>query len=389
MKKNFLIVASWALGLIIAMASCSDDKSDESGEYVAPEEAFVCIEQIIDGCVDIANEVGEAKIGDPIALWQAGRTTEALYAVESWYSWHSIDDYTNNIYSIRNAYYGSRDGNVAESSLATLIAGNNASLDEQVKNAIQNAASAIQSIPMPFRSNINSQEALNAQAACAELVDVLNSLKAYIEGTGTVNTNAVLDPIVSSYVDNVVLPTYQDLKNKNTELYNAVASFQALPSDQAFQAVCDAWLAARQPWETSEAFLFGPVDAEGLDPNMDSWPLDQDQIVTILNSGNFDDLDWSDNDDEDAIEAKQGVRGFHTLEFLAFRNGQARTTTDVAASGDVADIVYNNNASSWGNYMKQVALLLQKDAANLYDYWAVSYKGGASYAEQFKAHRIQ
>ena len=35
---------------------------------------------------------------------------DSLYAVESWYSWHSRDDYTNNIYSIRNAYYGSLDG---------------------------------------------------------------------------------------------------------------------------------------------------------------------------------------------------------------------------------------------------------------------------------------
>ena len=38
------------------------------------------------------------------------------------------------------------------------------------------------------------------------------------------------------------------------------------------------------PWEQSEAFLFGPVDILGLDPNMDSWPLDQVAIVNILNS---------------------------------------------------------------------------------------------------------
>ena len=28
----------------------------------------------------------------------------------------------------------------------------------------------------------------------------------------------------------------------------------------------------------------------GLDPNMDSWPLDQASIIQILNSGNFNDL---------------------------------------------------------------------------------------------------
>ena len=57
---------------------------------------------------------------------------------------------------------------------------------------------------------------------------------------------------------------------------------------------------------------------------MDSWPLDQVAIVNILNSGNFDNLDWTDGDDEDKIAATQEVRGFHTLEFLLFKNGEPR-----------------------------------------------------------------
>ena len=81
-------------------------KSHNGGEFTS---GLSCIEQLIDGCIDIAGEVGQAKIGDPYDLYVSGKTNEALYAVESWYSWHSRDDYTNNIYSIRNAYYGSRD----------------------------------------------------------------------------------------------------------------------------------------------------------------------------------------------------------------------------------------------------------------------------------------
>ncbi len=52
-------------------------------------------------------------------------------------AWHSRDDYTNNIYSIRNAYYGSLDGNINANSLSTVIAGANSSLDTKIKNAIQ------------------------------------------------------------------------------------------------------------------------------------------------------------------------------------------------------------------------------------------------------------
>lgn len=388
MKKLFVMASSLLMGFVLTCTSCSDDnKEDNPDTPVAAGESFVCVKQILDGCIDIATEVGESKIGDPLDKFNSGQTEEALYSVESWYSWHSRDDYKNNIVSIRNAYYGSRDGSVATNSLSALLAGNNAEMDKAVKNAINEAWQAIDNIPQPFRNNINSNEAKAAQQKCAELVTVLGNLSGYIERTGAINQDKNLEPIISDYVDNVVLPTYLDLKKQNANLFNAVKAFRESPSDAAFEAVSEAWMIAREPWETSEAFLFGPVDNEGLDPNMDSWPLDQDAIVNILNSGNFDDLDWTDGDSEDAITAKQEVRGFHTLEFLVFRNGQARTTNDTADSSQTADIVYNSsNAKSWANYMYQVAFLLQKDASDLYSYWNDSYKGGDSYAKRFKAH---
>lgn len=388
MKKNFLLIASLAFGLFAA--SCSDDKNEviDGGDDLTAGESLRCIEQLIDGCIDIASEVGETKIGDPYDKYVSGNTTAALYAVESWYSWHSRDDYSNNILSIRNAYYGSRDGKVSTVSLSALIAQNDATMDKNMKDAITNAYDAILAIPQPFRNNIDSQEASDAMDACAELQETLENLKGYMQRTSAVNQDAVLDPIISNYVDVVVLPTYTDLKNKNTALFDAVKAFADAPSDANFAAACNAWLTAREPWETSEAFLFGPVDALGLDPNMDSWPLDQDNIVNILNSGNFDDLVWNDNDDDDQIEAVQSVRGFHTLEFLLFKNGQPRTING-GTSTDPADLDYTPaNAKSWGNYMVQVANLLVKDATDLYDAWNTSYEGGDSYAKKFKRYEI-
>jgi hypothetical protein len=386
MKLNYLMAG--ALAGMLCLAGCSDDKNEGLDDQEVAGESLVCIEQLIDGCIDIASEVGTSKIGDPYDLYVSGKTTEALYAVESWYSWHSRDDYSNNILSIRNAYYGSRDGSVAKSSLASLMAANNATLDTNVRSAIESAKNAILSIPQPFRNHINSSEALTAMSACANLEDVLNNLKSYLQNHSSVNQDDQLSPIINNYVDVVVLPTYKDLKEKNEALYNAVQALAASPSDANFTKACNAWLAAREPWETSEAFLFGPVDALGLDPNMDSWPLDQDEIVKILNSGNYDNLTWSDGDDDDAIEAKQGVRGFHTLEFLLFKNGNPRTLND-GNSTAAADLDYTSaNAKSWGNYMVQVAYLLKSDASTLYDCWNSSYEGGDSYAKIFKEFRI-
>lgn len=312
------LYASWATSYNGGKSFAETFKTHNGGDYSS---AMSCVEQIIEGCADIANEVGTAKIGDPYQLYMDGKITQALYAVESWYSWHSRDDYSNNIYSIRNSYFGSRNGVVNPNSLSALVASKNPDLDAQVKAAINNAYNAIKNIPQPFRNNINSNEARTAMTACADLEELLSkTLSVAVQRY----SEAELQKVVDNFVDDVVLPTYADLMQKNQALHDAVMRFKNAPSDANFSLAADAWLTAREPWECSEAFLFGPVDALGLDPNMDSWPLDQDAIVQILNSGNFDNLNWSDGDDDDRIEAVQSVRGYHTLEFLIFKDGKPR-----------------------------------------------------------------
>lgn len=300
------------------------NNGESYASFFKAQDALESVEQLIDGCYDIANEVGTAKIGEPFDYYMAGDTERALYAVESWYSWHSREDYRNNIYSIRNAYYGTRNGVISDLSLSKAVAAINPSLDTQVKAAIDKAAAAIWAIPSPFRNNINSSEAEDAMEACVELGEIL---KGQLKGAVENIDKTLLSRVVTNYVDVVVLPTYQDLVANNRALLTAVEAFQANPSNAAFSNCASAWLAAREPWETSEAFLFGPVADKGLDPNMDSWPLDQDAIVQILKSGNYDYLEWSGDYDEDNdnIAAKQAVRGYHTLEFLIFKDGKART----------------------------------------------------------------
>ncbi|GAE86013.1 hypothetical protein JCM10512_4492 [Bacteroides reticulotermitis JCM 10512] len=126
--------AAWTTG------GYGDAFINHKGEFTS---AKSCVQQIVEGCIDIAGEVGSQKIGDPISKYKAGKTIEAVYAVESWYSWHSREDYRNNIYSIRNAYYGSLNGNVAANSIAKVIEGSNSALDTKVKLAITKAATAI------------------------------------------------------------------------------------------------------------------------------------------------------------------------------------------------------------------------------------------------------
>lgn len=301
-------------------------KNHNGSEYAT---AWDCVSTIIDKCVEITDEVGNTKIGDPYNKYMAGQTTEALYAVESWYSFRSREDYSNNIKSIRNSYYNSTDNTTIDAnSLYNIVNSLNPELNSRVVAAINQAESDILAIPQPFRNNIGDPTVPVAQASCLALGDLLDiELRACLR-TALENgslQDAQLDPVVNDYVDNVVLPTYKSLSEGSVTLTAAVQAFYNNPSNDTFADACEAWKVAREPWEKSEAFLFGPVDALGLDPNMDSWPLDQVAIVNILESGNYDDLNWTDGDSDEDIEAAQNVRGFHTLEFLLFKNGEPRT----------------------------------------------------------------
>ena len=208
--------------------------------------------------------------------------------------------------------------------------------------AIDKAIKAIDNIPQPFRNHINSSETKAAADAVADLNVVLaKDMQSFLDKYK--NDHKGLDPIVSHVVDEVIVPTYADLKKYNKELYHKILAFQANPSNEGFEACCKAWITARQPWESSEAYLFGPVADKGLDPNMDTWPLDIDGIENILKSEDWNKLNWSgdfveeeegDNGNSqlspeekkraEDISSAQSLRGYHTIEFLIFKNGKSR-----------------------------------------------------------------
>ena len=303
--------------------------------------AVDCVNQILEGCIDIANEVGTAKIGEPVDYWTSNKKTQALYAVESWYSWHSRDDYKNNILSIANSLLGQPiTGSPAKYDYKTAMSNGSLTQNSVIVKCMSNdklraasiavwqnvgkAWSAIDAIPQPFRNNIGSKEASDAMDACAELVKSLEELNGLVaDNLSEKDCQAIVD----QFVDKVALPTYKDLAEKNKALLEAVQALQKSPSNATFEKACEAWLASRQPWETSEAFLFGPVSELGLDPNMDSWPLDQEGIVQVMKEQKWSSFQWSGEYDEEseAIEAAQSLRGFHTLEYLLFKDGKART----------------------------------------------------------------
>lgn len=127
-------------------------------------------EEIIQGCIDIADEVGNTKIGRPNGATNA----DDRDYIESPYSLNSIEDFQDNILSIRNSYCGSRSG---DASISDYIKSVNPALDTKVRNAIDDAITAIAAIPEPFAKNANCPQADNAvKVVGSDLVDVLEEV---------------------------------------------------------------------------------------------------------------------------------------------------------------------------------------------------------------------
>jgi len=129
---------------------------------------LAAMEQILTGASDISDEVGNTKITDPV---NSGNVLD----VESWYSWNSIADFTDNIYSVRNVYFGSLNGEVNSNSMAAYMNKENATLDYAVRAAIEKAIKEVSSMPAPFRNHLTKGETQNAVNACNELLDALDA----------------------------------------------------------------------------------------------------------------------------------------------------------------------------------------------------------------------
>lgn len=102
-----------------------------------------CAEEILQGCIDIADEVGNTKIGRP----HIGSSQEDKNYIESPYSLNSIEDFADNIRSIKNAYTGSRTGDASVSDYVRSVA---PAVDAKVREAIDNTIKTIEMIPEPF-----------------------------------------------------------------------------------------------------------------------------------------------------------------------------------------------------------------------------------------------
>lgn len=158
--------------------------------------------------------------------------------------------------------------------------------------------------------------------------------------TSISSSDKEMQKVAKNYVQAVVYPTYQALASNARTLYSAAqtlyksAEAGTMTQDQ-INAACEAFKKTRQEWERSEAFLFGSATDNQLDPHIDSWPLDRDELEKALKNETLIAGFKSENPAKFVSEHNtefQSVLGFHGMEFVLFRNGAHRTVEALKAN---------------------------------------------------------
>ncbi|QDK36615.1 imelysin family protein [Bdellovibrio sp. NC01] len=171
-----------------------------------------------------------------------------------------------------------------------------------------------------------------------------------------VNAKAATNAEIIKHVSyNVIMKTYTDLADATANLKVAVANFAANPTEENLALAQQQWRYTRVPWEASEAFLFGPVDALGIDPMLDTWPLNRSDLDGVLAG--------KSNITVDLIHTLgTNLQGFHTIEYLLFGNGVNSNTKPVSAF-----------TSRQFDYLKATSTVLAEHAAALAYAWTTNY----------------
>ena len=154
-------------------------------------------------------------------------------------------------------------------------------------------------------------------------------------GQNTTEKELAMKEITTQYVENVIYPIYSSLASQTDDLFNKLVSAKTkyragTISQSDIDQICSTFLNARSAWERSEAFLYGAATDFGIDPHIDTWPLDRVALAKALsNKEVIDDLDDLDDGGIDNARINVGEQqlGFHGIEFIIFRNGQNRTVS--------------------------------------------------------------
>ena len=182
-----------------------------------------------------------------------------------------------------------------------------------------------------------------------------------------------LKDVIADYVDMTVVPTYKGMADAAMELHSLCIDIRQKKADGTLatadvEAAGEAWKLARDYWEKSEAWLFGPAGDYYVDPHIDSWPLDQIGMDALLNNP----AQMAQMDDEGVYVGNYlgyALQSFHAIEYLLFE--LTNTTADGNATANSTSVAHHLNYTTEElNYLVGLAADLRNQCILLEACWA-------------------
>ncbi|MGB3535287.1 MAG: imelysin family protein [Microcoleaceae cyanobacterium] len=199
------------------------------------------------------------------------------------------------------------------------------------------------------------------QATCLSTLVLLTvSCNSNTPQTSETTADTLELAVVNDFATQVIIPTYEQLVVEAETLESRVNTFVETPTAETLTAAQEAWIAARNPWEQSEAFAFGPASSLGYDGDLDDWPVNETDVNAILNSNDELNLEY--------IEQLQTTqKGFHTIELLLFGLENNKTVDDF----DERELTLLN----------LLTVAFNQTAKDLVQSWVAGVEGNPAYQE--------
>lgn len=226
--------------------------------------------------------------------------------------------------------------------------------------------------------------------------------------------------VVNTYA-NIALATFEDSLTQAEALHKAIKVLIASPTETNLNTAKVAWLAARVPYQQSEAYRFGNPVVDAWEGKVNAWPLDEGLIdyvdVSYGTSSDENDLYLANvinsqqitvngsmidvtnitpqliaNTLHEADEVESNVAsGYHAIEFLLW--GQDLNGTNPGAGNRSASDYDTNNCTNAncdrrGDYLLAASSLLQSDLEDIIKAWQPGGEGRTDLASGTDAQGI-
>jgi predicted lipoprotein len=162
--------------------------------------------------------------------------------------------------------------------------------------------------------------------------------------------------MLTNWADNFIIPNYQNLSNKLSELETSVAAFNATPNNETLEATRVSWLEAYKSWQHVEMFNIGPAEQTYYHLKMNVYPASTENIDALIASGNFSNLDNA---------PYYSAQGFPAMDYLLF--GVAEDDTSLVNR-------YTSN-SNYTNYLTEIMDRMVSNTNYVKSEWS-SYRAG-------------